>query len=321
METHSNSQKAFYEAEKLDAIVIDFGWYFTTLKKSKTSIFLCAIMALIIGTLIAFTKPDIYKTATVLTNATDNLKTSGNPFPSQISGLANMVGLNIGGNGSSTYNTITILESKSFIISFIKDENIKPIIFDERWDKENSEWKSAGIVDSLKNTFKGFLMGPDYEVTYEPSDLEAYERFSRRNMEVEFDIEKDQITLSIYAETPEYCIQWANHLIAKFNNHARTQEQEEAMKSLELLERELGETSISEIQQILFQLIEANKKKLLLAKVKEEYALKTLDSAFLPEIPISPNRALIIIVFGILGMIAAIIAVILYYAFKNKSTD
>ena len=57
----------------------------------------------------------------------------------KISGVvSNIAGINIGGNklGSSQSKAIALLKTRSFLSKYIKDENIKPILFADNWNKK-----------------------------------------------------------------------------------------------------------------------------------------------------------------------------------------
>ena len=66
-----------------------------------------------------------------------------------------------------------------------------------------------------------------------------------------------------------------------------------------------------------YELIQKHTQSMMLAKVRPEYALTTLDAPLIPEEKSSPRRAIIVIVSTLLGsMLGTLIILTRFYAFK-----
>ena len=76
------------------------------------------------------------------------------------------------------------------------------------------------------------------------------------------------------------------------------------------LNEQIEKTSITDLQQVFFNLIEEQTKVILLAKVSDEYLFKTIDPAVIPEEKTKPRRLLIVglglFLGGIVGAITAL---------------
>ena len=68
------------------------------------------------------------------------------PHFSRFGGLAAMAGISIP-NDSNVEQVVATLQSGKFLRVFIKEKNLKPILFEEIWDSENQTW----IVESKEN--------------------------------------------------------------------------------------------------------------------------------------------------------------------------
>jgi len=68
----------------------------------------------------------------------------------QMQGIAGLAGLSLpgGGDGTSSVTERAILESRSFIGKYIKDNDLMPILFDEAWDEETKTWESGAPPSS-----------------------------------------------------------------------------------------------------------------------------------------------------------------------------
>ena len=64
-----------------------------------------------------------------------------------------------------------------------------------------------------------------------------------------------------------------------------------------------------DVQEVFFRLIEEQTKTVMLAKVSDEYLLKTLDPAVAPEIKSKPRRSVIVVLSMILGSVFGIVIV------------
>ena len=165
---------------------------------------------------------------------------------------------------------VAILKSKSFVIDFIKEENLYPILFPEIWDHDKNQWKMVGDEPG-------------------PSILKISKAFLGC-LSVSQDKKAGLVTLSIEFENPELATQWANKLVIKINTYLREQAVKESKDSIAYLTNQLKKTNKVELQQVLFNLIESQTKTIMLANVREEYAFKVIDPAIVPDTRINPSE-------------------------------
>ena len=70
----------------------------------------------------------------------------------------------------------------------------------------------------------------------------------------------------------------------KLNYHEQQLAINDATKSINYLREELNKTSVVELQQAIYRLLEkAQTKKIMLANVRDQYAFSVIDSAKVPE--------------------------------------
>jgi uncharacterized protein involved in exopolysaccharide biosynthesis len=92
---------------------------------------------------------------------------------------------------------------------------------------------------------------------------------------------------------------------------------DEANKSIKYLHKGLNDTSLSEMKKVFYQLIEQQEQTKMLASVREQYVLKTIDPAVVSEIKESPKRALICILATLLGgALSLFIVFVRHFYFK-----
>ena len=114
------------------------------------------------------------------------------------------------------------------------------------------------------------------------------------------------ITLSVEYYSPALAKEWADKLVVAVNRYLQEQDRIEAEKSIEYLQDEMSKTNLTEMKAVFARLIEEQTKNLMLARVSDEYVLKTLAPAKIPEKKSSPKRAVICIVSTLGGCLLSV---------------
>ncbi len=102
---------------------------------------------------------------------------------------------------------------------------------------------------------------------------------------------------------------WANQLVERLNNYLRVRDIAEAERSIEFLNEELEKSSVIEIRQGIFRLIENQIEMIMLANVRDEYVFKILDPAVASDADkfVKPNRRLIVALGFLIGSFLAVV--------------
>lgn len=199
----------------------------------------------------------------------------------QFGGLADLAGLSLGGGGDRSVSIAT-LKSRALIESFIKERDLLPKLYPEKWDGEARSWKSA---DPRKI----------------PSLWQAYNDFTRDILRVTEDRKTGLVTVSIEWEQPEEAQAWVTELISRTNAHLKSKAIEEGEKNLAYLEGQTQKIGQVELQRALYGLVETELKKVMIAKGSDEFALKTIDPAAVPKKRLRPKRTQIVVLGTLLG--------------------
>jgi len=150
----------------------------------------------------------------------------------------------------------------------------------------------------------------------QPSAQEAYKAFSAL-IDISQDKTSSMVTISVKHFSPAVAKQWVDWLIDAINLEMKTRDLTEAHKSISYLEQQLGKTRLSDLQNVLYQIIEEQTKTIMFAEVREQYAFKTIDPALVPELKDSPKRALICVLGVLLGGMLAVMFVLIRYFSKK----
>jgi len=214
----------------------------------------------------------------------------------QLGGLAGFSSLTSMNSLGTTQGSLATMQSRLFILDFIEENKIAPILFPNQWDQSKNNW-----------------------IKVSPSDWDIFNKF-KKSLTVTMDLQSGLYTISIKYSDGELAADWVNKLIYYLNLHLRNSAINESKKSIKYLEDELKSTSQEEIKDAIFMLIQQQMTTAMLANVQEEYAFKILDPAVAPQNRLGIPRSQMMIISGILGiLIGLILAFIKGYFFEEDS--
>ncbi|MBA6264800.1 LPS O-antigen length regulator [Colwellia sp. Bg11-12] len=268
----------------------------------------------------ALSKPDIYKASILLSPASSDSAGGMGALAGQFGGLASLAGISLGGGGTDkTALALEIIKTRAFLETFIiKHELLVPLMASENWDRATD---SLVINKELyDNINKKWLSKASASKSSEPSQWEAYQRLLSL-LTISQDKTTSLVTIDIEFYSPEIAKQWLIWLVSDVNNFMREQDEQEAQASIEYLTKQLGNTEVSAMETVFYQLIEEQTKNMMLTKVSAEYVLKTIDPAQVPDTKAKPKRALIVVLGTMLGGILSILIVLIrHFTNSGKST-
>ena len=140
-------------------------------------------------------------------------------------------------------------------------------------------------------------------------------------MSLSEDIKSGFITLSIKHQSPFVAKQWAGLVVNEVNAFYRQKDKLESERAVSYLNQKISMTSLSEIKEVLAQLLQEETKKLTLIEANQFYVFDYIDPPAVMEKKSEPKRALICILSALLGgMLSIVIVLIRQYAVKQKVT-
>ncbi|RTE86074.1 MULTISPECIES: Wzz/FepE/Etk N-terminal domain-containing protein [Gammaproteobacteria] len=308
MTEQQNQQQQRYEDE------IDLKELFIALWKGKWIIIAVTFVFAVGSVMYAINQPNIYRSEALLAPVEDS---GGMNIPGQLGGLAALAGVNLGGSGGGKVAlALEVLKSREFLGRFIEKYDLKaPIMAAENWNRGNNTLVFDGEVYNPETN--EWVREAPAGRQKEPSLIEVYEELSKL-LSVSQDTQTGMVKISIEHYSPYLAKNWVELLVNEINEEMRNREMTEASNSIQYLESQLSATNLAEAQSMLFSLIEEQTKTLMLANVRPEYILRTLDPAIVPELKAKPSRAFICIL-GIMlgGMLSCLYVLIRYFQKKD----
>jgi uncharacterized protein involved in exopolysaccharide biosynthesis len=297
---------------------IDLRELFGVLWNGKWWIAGITTIASIIAVVFALSLPNIYQSEALLAPASSSSGGLGG-LAKQYGGLASLAGISLPGGGSDdkTALGLEVMKSRRFIAEFIEHHDLLvPLMASSGWDQSTGDLIIDNeIYDSTAKKWVRDVSPPKRPV---PSLQEAYEEFEEL-LSITEDKENGFISLSIKHYSPVVAQQWVVWLIEGINNTLREQDVIEAERSIAYLKQQVEATLLTDLQSMFFELIQSQTETIMLAKVRQEYAFKTIDPAVVPEKKSEPKRALICVLGALLGgMLAVLWVLVTHYAKKRE---
>jgi uncharacterized protein involved in exopolysaccharide biosynthesis len=280
-------------SEKEDQI--DLFELIRTLLNGWKTIVTFTILCPVIATLYSLKAPEIFKAETLLAPVQEE-NAANNPSLGQLGGFAAMAGVSMPSD-STVQRVLATLRSRDFVKKYISKRNLLPMLFDDLWDEEKKAWK----------------LGPD-EVA---PTVESGFSVLRDSIEVVEDKTTGLISVSVFWTDPNLAAEWANDLVDQLNEQMRAQAIEDSKNRMVYLEQELAKTSLQDMRRVLYNLLESENQKAMLANVNVDFALEVIDPAVVPSIRQSPNRKSFVIM-GMAGGFFLSVFIIFFLQFLKK---
>ena len=242
----------------------------------------------------SLTLPNIYRSEALVVPVEDSAGGKLGSLAGQFGGLASLAGISLG-KGDSNKSVIALekLKSREFFFKFAeKHQILVPLMAAKEWDPQSDKLVlDADIYNADTDTWVRDVSWPKQP---KPSLQEAHKAFLD-SLTVSQDKTTGMVKIMLEHVSPTIARDWTTALITDLNEEMRQRDIAEAQSSIAYLEQQVADTKITEIKTVLYQLIEEQTKTLMLANVKPEYILETVDAAIVPEKKYKPGRAVMVI--------------------------
>jgi uncharacterized protein involved in exopolysaccharide biosynthesis len=228
----------------------------------RTTILLSTLILGAAATVFAFVATPMYRAEVTLTIVKEKEEGPGSELGGSLSDIANLAGVNIGQSADEDADK-AVLSSRHLIQVFI-----------ERY----------GLLPTL----------------HSPTLWKAVNHFHDDLVYIKDDQRKGTTVVAITWTDPAVAARWANDFVALCNELIRTRALNEAQRNVAYLTEQAARTTSVDVQHALYNLVESETKKLMMANERIEYAFAVADPAVAPEIRSSPKRTMLLM--GGLGL-------------------
>lgn len=224
--------------------------------------------------ILALTATPIYRADTVVAPALESNLGGGASaaLGGRLGGLASLAGIDFGRSGPGIQHAQAVLQSRRLVEEYIR-----------------------------RNDLVGDLLPPGPDQTL----WRAVQTFRESVVSMDRDDADGTTTVAVEWTDPAVAAAWANGLVSLANELVRAKAIADAQRNVDYLRKQAEATNVLEMQRVMYELIQAETKTLMLANARADYAFTVVDPAVVPEKRVRPNRRLIVATALALGVILA----------------
>tara|TARA_B100001059_G_C17749007_1_gene536046 strand:+ start:28 stop:969 length:942 start_codon:yes stop_codon:yes gene_type:complete len=281
---------------------IDLTEMIAVLFSNKFKIIIITTIFAVASVFYALSIPNQYKVTAKLVPAQKNNVSS---LVGSLGSIASMAGVNLGESESNdTQIALEIMQSWSFIENFITSNNLAPKLSAVlSWDKATNQLIfNQDVYDVVEN--KWVIEGG------QPSSWLLFRAFSGIS-KVTQDKLTGMISVSIEHYSPQIAKEWLDLYVLAINDHMKNRKLAKVSRSIEYLQEQINNTSISEMRDVFYTIIEEEIKNKMMAEATADYAFVSVSPSMIPEVKSRPKRASICVLYTLFGGMLSVIFVLL----------
>jgi uncharacterized protein involved in exopolysaccharide biosynthesis len=298
---------------------IDLRELFSVLWASRILLVIVSLAFTATSVICALVTPNQYQATALLAPAQQNSGGLSSAL-SQFGGLASLAGIDIGGNqDGDTRIALEVMQSRSFIEQFIKQSGIMvEVMAAKGWNSNNK--RLVLDKDIYDPQSRQWMRSPPSGREATPSLWEAYKVFSEI-LQVSQDKKTGLVSVSIEYYSPYLAQQWLENYILAINLYLQQRKLKRIDKNIGYLDEQIAATSVAEMREIFFTLIQEQVKSKMLVEASPDYAFTAVGEVMLPEEKSQPKRALIVVLGSLLGAMLSICLVLFRYYWFNSNAE
>ena len=233
----------------------------------------------------------------------------------QLGGLASLAGVSIGGGESSESQIAQeIMRSWSFVESFIADNDLAVEVYAvDGWSKGSGKLQIDDDVYDIASS-EWLLEDDEYDAPRSPTSWELFRTFSGM-LSISEDKKSGLVSVSIEYYSPQMAKEWLDMYVASINEHMQARQVAKVSNNIAYLKAQIDKTSIAEMREVFYTIIEEQTKNKMVAEASPDYAFVAVSPSMVPEEKSQPKRALICILGTLLGgMLSLLLVLVSHYA-------
>ena len=297
---------------------IDLRKLFGILWLGRMRIIIITAMFAVASVFYALSLPNQYK-ATALLAPADSDGSGLSDVLGQLSGVASIVGVNLGAKENSESQVAQeIMKSWSFIDTFITQNNLEVEVYAAKgWSSDSGQLQiNQDVYDIGSNQW--LLEDNKTGAFSSPTSWQLFETFSNM-LTVSEDKKSGFVSVSIEYFSPQIAKEWLDMYVAAINKHMQSRQVAKVSNNIAYLKAQIDKTSIAEMREVFYTIIEEQTKNKMVAEASPDYVFVAVSPSMEPEEKSQPKRSLICILGTLLGgMLSALLVLVTHYA---KASD
>jgi uncharacterized protein involved in exopolysaccharide biosynthesis len=237
---------------------------------------------------VSFLVPQEYDATVVMSTVTNSSDRSfGGGALGSLSGLAALAGMSLGSD-SKKAESIATLQSEALTERYIRDNKLLPILYADLWDAQQGKWK---VTDPRKT----------------PTLWKAV-KFFKHVRTISTDTKTGLVTLTVRWNDAALAANWANGLVKLANDYEREAALVESDRNVVYLTQQAAATDVIGIKQAIYNLLQSEISKRMIARGTDQYAFKVIDPANVSENAAFPQKTIWVLAAFFGSLIVAVFA-------------
>jgi len=278
-------------------------------KKQFSSILIATSIIFTSSVIYAIYQPNIYRSSGIYEIA--NSGETSSPIETQgLSSIAGAVGVSLGKPNSNKADIIIeTVKSKGFLSHLIKIDGVLPNLYAiDSFDIENN----LTIYDP------NLYLDGKWISDALPSIHEVHKIY-KKSLSIRRDNGDGFIYIAFQHQSPFFAKDFLSIVVSELNSTMRVKAASESSNSIEFLTDEFTKTNWLEIRNSISSLLQDHFQTMMLANVREEYALKPIESPFVEEEKYAPSRVSIVFWWTVAGFILITMIAFSIEAFRYQT--
>ena len=192
---------------------------------------------------------------------------------SSFGGLSGLLGFSSSGNEQKA-EYIATLQSEALTTSFIKEQNLLPVLYPKQWVSQTNSWNTSNPKKV-------------------PTLWKANRLFATSVRGITENAKTGLVTMTISWKDPVQAAAWANGLVKLTNDYLRDKAIARSERNIQYLSSQAAKANAIELRTAIFELLQNEIKTEMVSRGNDEYALKVIDPAAVPEKQASPQPFLL----------------------------
>jgi hypothetical protein len=278
-------------------------------KKKLSSILIATSIIFTSSIIYAIYQPNIYRSSGIYEIA--NSGETSSPIETQgLSSIAGAVGVSLGKPNSNKADIIIeTVKSKGFLSHLIKIDGVLPNLY---------------AIDSFNIENNSIIYDPNLYLDSKwvsdalPSIHEVHKIYEK-SLSIRRDNGDGFIYIAFQHQSPYFAKDFLSIVVSELNSTMRVKAASESSNSIKFLTDEFTKTNWLEIRNSISSLLQDHFQTMMLANVREEYALKPIESPFVEEEKYAPSRLSIVFWWTVAGFILITMIAFSIEAFRYQT--
>lgn len=254
---------------------IHLGEYFAILRPHWWKIALLSLTVGVVTVFVTLLKPDMYRAVAVVTPSTDE----GKQTPAL--GVLASIGITAGGP-TKVEDIDTLFRSDDLTVRVFKKYNLWPIVYKDWFDAPSGNLR-FGWIDRLFSGEKGSRPPNDWDAIRAAKD--RLKVIPRRNT--------GAVTISFDSPSAEGSANIVRYYLEEGKSRLQEEALERATRNKQFIQDQIGKTVDALTRDRLYSLYGQEVEREMLARNREQFGFRVIDSPRMPDRNSSPRRALI----------------------------